>query len=406
MDIKEKILKSKSCNIFSRISKNELNELIYLTSFLPINSSIRKRYFYVKNNLTSTVKCKMCDNEPSFFGKSYAIYCSSNCRKNDTKEKELKKKLIELEKSKELLIKYPDDYIKCEICGVATKSIFSHLQRHDNWTTEKYKLKYPNSLIVSKNESKRLSFNRTGEMNNNHKSKTTLEQRQSISPFSKKFKKYKNDTDRDNFLKTFDIVNPNQKRYWLNKGFSEDEAKQKISERQKTFTLEKCIAKLGEIEGTKRFNDRNSKWSAKIEEKYKNGEFSRKPKKINSTRISNMSKTVISELLKIYPDAICYENEFEIFDEEHGKWIGFDFKVGKKIIEINGDYWHCNPIKYKADYYNKNLKMTAQEKWNYDKQKIEFANSKGFEVLEVWENDIKQNKNNVINTCLQFLKDH
>jgi hypothetical protein len=196
---------------------------------------------------------------------------------------------------------------------------------------------------------------------------------------------------------------PNQIQYWLNKGFSEEESKQFVKERQKTFTLEKCIAKYGEELGIKKYNDRNSKWSAKIESKYKNGEFSKKPKSINSTRISNISKTVIDELLKFYPDAMCYKNEFEIFDEERGKRMGFDFKVGKKIIEINGDFWHMNPSIYDKDYFNKRTKKFAYEKWEIDKQKVELANSYNYTVLTIWESDFKQDKKQVIEKCIEFL---
>ena len=42
---------------------------------------------------------------------------------------------------------------------------------------------------------------------------------------------------------------PNQLEYWLSKGFSEEYAKLKIIERQKTFSLKKCIEKYGEDTG-------------------------------------------------------------------------------------------------------------------------------------------------------------
>jgi hypothetical protein len=55
---------------------------------------------------------------------------------------------------------------------------------------------------------------------------------------------------------------PNQSEYWTKLGFSETEAKLKVKERQTTFTLDKCIKKLGVDEGTKRFNDRQIQWQA------------------------------------------------------------------------------------------------------------------------------------------------
>jgi len=54
-------------------------------------------------------------------------------------------------------------------------------------------------------------------------------------------------------------VNTTQIGYWMKKGYSEEESKLKIKERQKTFTLEKCIEKYGKEEGTNRYNERNRK---------------------------------------------------------------------------------------------------------------------------------------------------
>ncbi len=51
-------------------------------------------------------------------------------------------------------------------------------------------------------------------------------------------------------------INSNQIGYWLKQGYSEEEAIEKVKERQSTFTLEKCIQKYGEIEGRKRFEER------------------------------------------------------------------------------------------------------------------------------------------------------
>ena len=55
--------------------------------------------------------------------------------------------------------------------------------------------------------------------------------------------------------------------YWLAKGFNETEAICKLKERQRTFTLEKCIAKYGLMEGTKIFNNRQIKWQNTLKSK-------------------------------------------------------------------------------------------------------------------------------------------
>lgn len=68
-----------------------------------------------------------------------------------------------------------------------------------------------------------------------------------------------------------------------------------------------------------------------------------------------------------------------------------DIRIESKkiIIEYNGDYHHCNPNKYKSNYYNQLNKKTAQEIWDYDKERIKFFESIGYRVITIWESDWK-----------------
>ena len=68
------------------------------------------------------------------------------------------------------------------------------------------------------------------------------------------------------------------------------------------------------------------------------------------------------------------------------------------IIEINGDYWHGNPKIY--DENDLILKGSSGEKlvsdkWVEDALKIETAENAGFSVLVIWENDWKNNFENI-----------
>jgi G:T-mismatch repair DNA endonuclease (very short patch repair protein) len=61
----------------------------------------------------------------------------------------------------------------------------------------------------------------------------------------------------------------------------------------------------------------------------------------------------------------------------------------KHIIEVYGDYWHCNPTLMDDNTYHPQLKMTAKEKRELDKNRISYLNSQGYEVTVVWESDLK-----------------
>lgn len=61
----------------------------------------------------------------------------------------------------------------------------------------------------------------------------------------------------------------------------------------------------------------------------------------------------------------------------------------KIIIEINGDYIHANPKKFKPNDIIRFYKgiFTAAEKWESDKQKIDTLTSMGYRVITIWESD-------------------
>jgi hypothetical protein len=74
--------------------------------------------------------------------------------------------------------------------------------------------------------------------------------------------------------------------------------------------------------------------------------------------------------------------------------LSYDFKIlnTNVIIEVNGDYWHANPILYHKDQiikYPNNVKITASEIWYKDFLKKEVALKYGYKILYIWENDMK-----------------
>ncbi len=57
--------------------------------------------------------------------------------------------------------------------------------------------------------------------------------------------------------------------YWLLRGYTQDEAEEKVSERQKTFSIDICIEKYGEEEGTRIWKERQEKWQKTLNSKSK-----------------------------------------------------------------------------------------------------------------------------------------
>jgi len=60
------------------------------------------------------------------------------------------------------------------------------------------------------------------------------------------------------------------------------------------------------------------------------------------------------------------------------------------ILEYFGDLWHCNPAIYDAGFYNPFIKMTAQEKWDLDSQRVFRLEAAGYRVLILWGLEFKK----------------
>ena len=188
----------------------------------------------------------------------------------------------------------------------------------------------------------------------------------------------------------------NQLGYWLKRGLSEDEAKIKVTERQRTFTLEKCINKYGVEKGTQKYNERQLKWVNTMKNLPNYDEI--KLKRLSHFRHNNygVSKSSQSFLWDLYNRLDNKDNRNIYFHELNYEYIlGIDreilfldfFDADKKIcVEYNGDYWH-----------------------NLEKQKIkdikrqEILEKNGYKLILVWESDRNKDINFEINKCLEIL---
>ena len=73
------------------------------------------------------------------------------------------------------------------------------------------------------------------------------------------------------------------------------------------------------------------------------------------------------------------------------------------IIEFNGDYWHCNPKKYDANFYNKKKGLYAKQIWEYDKNKLEILRTNGYNFEVIWESDLKNNNKIIKNIIAKYV---
>ena len=100
---------------------------------------------------------------------------------------------------------------------------------------------------------------------------------------------------------------------------------------------------------------------------------------------------------------LLLENNIDCVDEYPCKYYSIDIYVEKfnLMIEIMGDYWHGNPLKYTYDELNKyQLKDIRQDKSKHTYIQRYYNR----EILYLWESDINKNIELCWNLILLFIK--
>ena len=128
--------------------------------------------------------------------------------------------------------------------------------------------------------------------------------------------------------------------------------------------------------------------------------------------ITSREKGVISKLNKkifeiLEKNNINFTIEFKILRPD-SYYYAYDILLeNNKIIEINGDYWHGNPLIYKEKdilLKGSSKEILVKDKWNYDNKKIEFAKNNNYEIIVIWESEIKENIEKVTEKLISYAK--
>jgi len=202
--------------------------------------------------------------------------------------------------------------------------------------------------------------------------------------------------------------------------------------KSKALTLENFVRKYGIEEGTKKYTERCLKCSNSLEnniKKYGIEEGTKKYKSWKTAMIKGMKNSLYSQesltiFIELYEWLIsrkykqtdifigCNElGEFKLFENRKNvdgtiKCYFYDFTIlhpVRLIIEYNGEAFHPNPLwndekleKWQHPFNRK----SAKEMYNYQKHKLELANSANFKVLEIWSSDTKEVN---IQKCKDFI---
>lgn len=201
------------------------------------------------------------------------------------------------------------------------------------------------------------------------------------------------------------IVTNTSLQWYLNKGLTVEEAVKMRSNRQHTFSLERCIERHGAEEGTARWVQRQEKWIATMEAKPPE-ERDRiiKARIQNGAFVSAESNAFFRPIVEHFPNLVCYWGEREYFINQSGKFWLYDFCIPSLhlIVEYNGT--HVHPRDSDPDTWRHCFtKESKQDRLQYDKRKHEAATDRGFTVLYVWSDEDMQQQQVVVMSKIQEL---
>jgi len=170
-----------------------------------------------------------------------------------------------------------------------------------------------------------------------------------------------------------------QSKYGIEDGFNRWSCR--IKKRNKTLSLDGFIDRFGEVEGIK-------KYKIYIKKMIENCRMTGNVSKISQELFSKIYEKLTDE----QKTKTCYHNlnkeqTFYINIGESIKLIFVDFKCGNCILEFDGNYWHS-------------FEKTIQN----DKIRDDYLKSKGYNILRIKELDFKNDRDDTVKRCIEFIK--
>lgn len=321
-------------------------------------------------------QCTQCDK--NHFRKNN-MFCSYTC------------KTIYDNNKKYINLKDGYDFLTCPICKKKVREFtIGHAKMHGYNTVREFLSDHGFKYAVCENKRERVKGKNNPGYNHGGK----------LSPWSKNNPKNTSKKLKENYEKAEKSrkgKRSNEIGYWTSRGYTEDQAKEEISKRQKTKSLEKQIELYGEEKGEERYH----KFLKQLEE-------GRKDSAVN--QYSKVSKELFDGIAKIFPELRYGDNEFSIKCQKYNNHPSATYHLdaflesNRRAVEFYGDYWHLNPSKYNGKDVNPyNKELLVEDKWKHDKMRLERIKNQNVEVLVIWESDYYNDKEKVIKDIIDWL---
>ncbi len=188
-----------------------------------------------------------------------------------------------------------------------------------------------------------------------------------------------------------------------------EKAKETINkrpEKRKQYLKEKyiktCIKRYG-VDNVAKFVDTRNKISKS--QKYNYSKISKEDRKLLMKfprEALIKSCNICRSKIEMRVENIIKQNniKFKVGGIIQYRSFDFIFEENKVVLEIQGNYFHANPLYYKCDDYFVMYKLTAQQIWDHDLKKKLIAEKHKYRVYYLWEDQIHRMKDNEI---LEFI---
>lgn len=118
----------------------------------------------------------------------------------------------------------------------------------------------------------------------------------------------------------------------------------------------------------------------------------RKPITVNKSHPKYGTSKLESDFARDFLDKLGVEYVYQFEAKDIGRFFDFYLPKSNLIIEIDGDFWHGNPEKYKKEEL-KGHQIRAQR---IDEYKTKWALLHSIPILRFWESDIRKNPKEVM----------
>lgn len=108
--------------------------------------------------------------------------------------------------------------------------------------------------------------------------------------------------------------------------------------------------------------------------------------------------------VEIFVENLIKEQGWKYIPQKAVRYLNYDFYLTdlNVLLEVQGDYWHCNPRVYPDGPKN----SVQRENLQKNKNKREVAESQNIPLLEIWELDIEKDPDGTKKQILDFVEVH